>query len=229
MSYTLDPKAAKQADSINASIRETGKYVGTITRAERLESQSGTKGIGLSFKSQDGASADYLDIYTHRENGEPLMGAQTVSAILACLKLREIKEGVVKCEKWNKEERKRETVTVDGYPDLMGKPIGLLLQKELQTNDRTGADVERLVIFGVFSPSTELTASEILDGKTNPERLPKMIDALMARPLRDSRKKASSASRPTATARPSGGKSFDDMDDDIPFANPYRGRISLVV
>lgn len=217
MSYDLDTSSAKAADNINTSIRESGKYIGTITRAEALLSDKGTRGLGLSFKSKDGASADYLDIYTHKKNGEELMGVKTVNALLACLQMRGIKDGTIKCEKWDNTSKKRETVEVNGYPDLMGKEIGFLLQKTLETNNRTGADVERLSIFGVFSAKTELTASEILDKKVNPERLAKMVEVLAARPVRDNRDKGG---RPTnvrsATSSPS-GTGFDDMDDDIPF------------
>lgn len=212
MDLTLNANSAKAADNIVSSISEAGKYIGTITRAEALNSTQGTQGLGLSFKTDTGQTADYLDIYTRKADGTELMGAKAVNAILACLKLRSAKLGTVHCEKWDSETKRRVDVTVQGYPDLMGKRIGFLLQKELGTNQNTGKDTERMVIFGVFSPDTELTASEILDGKANPERLPKMLQALMARPVRDNRKPA--AQRPAAST---GGASFSDMDDDIPF------------
>lgn len=217
MSYTLDSASAKQADTINSGIRDSGKYVGVITRAEALVSQNGTKGLGLSFKTTSGQTADYLDIYTHKKNGEELTGLKTVNALLACLKLRSINEGAIHCEKWNADIKKREQVQVTGYPELMNKPIGMLLQKELGTHSLTGADTEKMTVFGVFSASSELTASEILEGKTQPERLPKMIEALSARPVRDNRDKDR---KPAAAAKPKGaatGTGFDSMDDDIPF------------
>jgi hypothetical protein len=214
MSYRLDTTAAKQADTIVSSIRETGKYIGTITRAEALTSTKGTTGLGLSIRTADGQTADYLDIYTHKANGEALSGNRTVSAILACLQLRGIEEGTIVCEKWDKAAGKRAKVEVPGYPDLMGKKLGFLLQKELSTNDR-GEDTDRVVVFAVFSPETELTASEILDQKKNPERLPKMLEALLARPVRDNREKTGGTpARRPAPAQSSGG--FTD-DDDIPF------------
>lgn len=218
MSYDLDTSSARSADNINASIRESGKYIGTITRAEALLSEKGTRGLGLSFKAKDGASADYLDIYTHKANGEELMGVRTVNAILACLQMRGIKDGTIKCEKWDTTTKRRETVEVNGYPDLMGKEIGFLLQKTLETNNKTDADVERLSIFAVFSAKTELVASEILDKKANPERLTKMVEALAARPVRDNRKRGSqSPAGRGGTERGTTGAGFDDMDDDIPF------------
>ena len=229
MSYKLDTNAAKAADNIAASIRESGKYIGTITRAEALTSTKGTNGLGLSFKTVDGATADYLDIYTHKSSGEALMGAKTVNAMLACLRLRGIDEGRIKCEKWDKDAGKREVVEVPGYPDLMGKRIGLLLQKVLETRSDTGADVEKLGIFGVFSADTELTASEILDGKTNPERLSKMVEALDARPVRDNRDKGWRKPAAQSTGGAAGNGARGDDWEEIPFANPLRGAYSYVV
>jgi hypothetical protein len=219
VTFKLDANSAKSADNFFSSIRESGKYIGIITRAEALNSQHGTTGLGLSFKANDGSTADYLDIYTTKANGDVLMGMKTVNALLACLKLREIRDSRIKYEKWNKDTKKREMVEMPGYPDLMGKPIGLLLQKELGTNDQTGADTEKMVIFGVFNADTELTASEILEGKTKPERLSKMLEALIARPIRDNRTRGrSTAPAPRAASQhTSTGTGFDDMDDDIPF------------
>ena len=213
MDLTLDTKAAKAADNIASSISETGKYVGAITRAEALKSTQGTTGLGLSFKSDNGQTADYLDIYTHKADGTELMGAKTVNAILACLKLRGAKQGQITCEKWDKNAGSRERVTVGGYPDLMGKRLGLLLQQELSTRQDNGKEVTRMTIFGVFSADTELTASEVLDGKVNPERLPRMLQALMAKPVRDNRAKSG---RPAAGGQAGGAVTLDDMDD-IPF------------
>lgn len=215
MSYTLDTTQAKAADSLGSSIRDTGKYIGTITRAEALTSTQGSRGLGLSFKAADGATADYLDLWTHNKDGEPLSSLKTVNAILACLKLRGITEGPIAFEKWNKDKKVRETVQGKGYHELMGKRVGFLLRKELET-DNKGEDRERLGIFAVFQADTELTASEVLGQQTKPERLGKMFDALMARPVYDKRKAAGSSTRPAS------GTSLSDagdwtQDSDIPF------------
>lgn len=214
MTYALDTTQAKAADSFSTSIRESGKYIGVITRAEAIVSTNGTKGLGLSFKASDGAAADYLDLYTHRADGEALSSLKTVNAILACLQLRQISEGPIQFEKWDKVAKARTRVTAQGYPELMGKKIGFLLRKELET-DREGRDRERLAIFAVFQAETELTASEILDRKTKPERLEKMLDALMAKPINDRRKNV-----PKRTQTPSEDWTQDagaPADDDFPF------------
>jgi nitrogen fixation protein FixH len=99
----------------------------------------------------------------------------------------------------------------------MNKRIGLLLRKFIDTK-QDGSDRDGVEIFGVFQAETELTASEVLDRQTKPERLTKMVDALMARPVYDKRKKSQPAhpqSTTTRQAAPATG--FDDMDDDIPF------------
>ena len=217
MSYSLDTKAAKSADAISATIRETGKYIGTITRAEAIKSTKGTRGLGLSFKADDGSTADYLDLWTHNKDDETLSSLKTVNALLACLKLREIKEGKINFEKWDKDAGQRNRFDGVGYPDLMGKRIGFLLRKEIEEDDK-GNERDRVAIFAVFQPDTELTATEVLEQKTKPERLGKMFDALMAKPVNDKRKGRKAGAAPAAagsTRQP--GSGFDDMDSDIPF------------
>lgn len=215
---TFNPQEAARADQIASAISETGKYVGIITRAEKLRSTKGTDGLGLSFKSDSGETADYLDLYTVNANGETLPSMKVVQALLGCLQLRGAQEGTIKCSKWNKDIKQREDVTVQGYPDLMGKRIGLLLQKTVET-DQDGKDRDRMQIFGVFQDKTELTVSEILARKTSPETLQKMLQYLAAHPVRDNRKGVSrSAQNSTAASGTTGGSGFGGFDDmDVPF------------
>lgn len=211
MSLKLNSQLARAADEIAAGIRESGKYVGIITRAEKLEAGTGTVGLGLSFKADSGQTADYLDLYHTKGDGETLSGLKTVNAILCCTKVSEATEGPIQCEKWQDGGRRR--VTVTGYPALMGKRVGFLLQQVLET-DNNGKDREKVQIFAVFNAETELTASEMYDKKTKPERLANMLDALLARPVRDNRK--------GGKAKPAGRSAADDYssmlpDDDAPF------------
>lgn len=206
----LNADKARAADNRQTAITETGKYIGVITRAEKLVSQQGTKGLGLSFKANDGNTANYLDVWFAKENGDELFGIKTVNALMACLKMRKCEEGQIECEKWDKGAGAMTKVRAAGYPEMMGKPIGLLLQESIET-DQQGKDQRRIGIYGVFQANTELTASEVLDGKTTPEKLPKMLQALMANPVRDNRKARSAQASP----QPS---DFNGMDDDsIPF------------
>lgn len=208
MSLTLNAAEARQADRVNTSIKESGKYIGVITRAEKLISKKNTEGFGLSFKADDGSTANYLDLYTVNSSGETLPSMATVQAILCCTRTKEAKEGNIQFEKWDSDAKATVKATANGYPELMGKRIGLLLQRELSTNTTNGKDVDRVVIYGVFEADSELTASEILDKKTQPEKVAKMIGAL--KPVNDRRTGAS-----TSSSAPSHASDFEE--DSIPF------------
>ncbi len=215
MSLALNENDARKADNFSSVIRESGLYVGTITRAEKLLSKNNVEGVGLSFKTDDGASANYLDLYTVKPDGEKLRGYSVVQALLCCARLRNVAEGKITFERWDPDERRMVQATAQGYPGLMGKRIGFALQKELQTHSVTGEDVERLNILTVFEASTRLTASEILDQKTKAERIDGIAKMIERTPVRDSRKRA--AGKPTQTANNGGGHGGNDLDDDIPF------------
>lgn len=216
--YALDTKAAQKADQTGNRINEIGKYIGTFTQAEDITAGTGTKGLALRFEA-NGQSAN-LSLYTKKADGETIMGFQTLMAIMTCLQLRNIepKDGTVKY--WDRETNSEETKAAKIFPDLCGKPIGLLLETEgyFKNDGSTGT---KMVIAGVFQAKTELTATEILERKTTPEMLPKMVARLHHRPAKAAK---ASSGRPAAQTS-HGGSGFDDMDDDIPFRDPlsYRG------
>jgi hypothetical protein len=217
MSLTLNAAEARKADNFSSVIRDSGKYIGTITRAEKLLSKNSVEGLGLSFKTDDGASANYLDIYTVKPDGEKLFGYNTVQAILCCLRLKTIEEGNIHFEKWDKNERKMLMTPGNGYPAMMGKRIGLILQKEIQTHSVTGEDVERLNIAGVFEASTGLMSGEILDGKTKPERADVIAKMIAANPVWDRRKKQA-PKKPAQDIQASPmTPAEDEFSDEIPF------------
>ena len=210
---TLNTNSAKQADVVNTAIKESGKYIGVITRAEALKSKNGNDGVGISFRSDSGETADYLDLYMGETDGKPWPGSNTVNAILCCLKLKQTPTGKVKFERWDANAKARVEVTVDGFPDIQGKKIGLLLKQELTTYK--GKDQTKLNIYGVFNAETELTASEILAQATKPEKLAKMVQALSANPVKDTRTKGSST-QSESHENPGHGMS-DQFDESIPF------------
>jgi len=205
--YALDTKAARKADQTGNRITEIGKYVGTFTQAEDITASTGTKGVALRFES-NGQSTN-LSLYTKKKDGTEIMGFQALMAIMTCMRLRGIKPQAGTVKHWDNDAKAEVTKQAQVFPDLCGKPIGLLLETEdyAKNNGEIGT---RMVIAGIFQADTELTASEILDQKTTPEHLPKLIERLRHRPV----KGAKPAAAPAA-AKPSSG--FDDMDDDIPF------------
>lgn len=212
MSLQFNQSEARKGDSFSSIIRETGKYVGVITRAEKLVSEKGTQGVGLSFKDDNGATASYLDVYTAKANGESLWGANLIQSLLCCLRLKSADEGRITFDKWDKEVREMVKVDGTGYPSIMGKRVGLILQKELSSHHVTGADVEKVVLVGVFEVPSGLTATEILDSKTKPERVEAKLKALL--PVRDVRKKQEPLKTMAQQQKTNVGAPFDD---DIPF------------
>jgi hypothetical protein len=206
--YQLDSNAARKADQTGNRISEIGKYVGVFTQAEDITASTGTKGVALRFES-NGQGAN-LSLYTTKANGDQIMGYQALMAIMACMKLRNIapKPGTVKY--WDNEAKADATRQGQVFPELCGPKIGLLLETEDYPKNDGGVGT-RMVIAGIFQADTELTASEILDRKTKPEQLEKMVARLHHRPAR-----AAKAGHAAPAARTT-GSGFDDMDDSIPF------------
>lgn len=209
--YNLDPQAARKADTTGGMITEIGKYIGIFTQAVDVTASTGTKGIALAFQSTAGQKAR-ISLYTQKSSGEKLMGFDALSAIMTCLSLRSItpKPGVYL--KWDASTKSEEKFNGEIFPELCGKSIGVLLETEDYPKNDGGIGT-RMVLKGVFQASTELTASEILDKKTTPEQLPRMVQSLRHRPIRGA-KPAPAAHSSSGPA----GSGFDDMsDDEIPF------------
>ena len=210
--YALDTQSAqyaRKADQTGSRITEIGKYVGTFTQAEDITAGTGTKGVALRFES-NGQSAN-LSLYTIKPDGEKIMGYQALMAIMTCMSLRNIapKPGTVKV--WDNDTRTEVTKQAQVFPELCGKPIGLLLETEDYTKNDGGIGT-RMVIAGIFRASDEFTASEILDKKTVPEQLGKMVARLHHRPA-----KSAAKPRQASPVAAGGGSGFEDFDDQIPF------------
>jgi len=208
--YDLDPKSARAADTSSAQIKELGKYVGEFTQAKAIVSKkTGTKGIEFAFKSSGGQKTN-LSIYTVSASGERYQGYDALMAIMACMGLRNIKPVFGKATKYDYDAKKEITEECEIFPDLC-KPIGILLETEdyLKHNGETGT---RMVMKNVFQANTELTASEILDRKTTPQQLEKMVAGLRHRPLKGT-------SKPSQQHHDNSmpDDRFPSADDDIPF------------
>ena len=209
MEYTLDPNAAKKADSINNRIDSLGKYLGMLTRAEPIVSKKGSKGVDMSFKADTGATADYLTIWTHNGDGKQLQGFNTLMAIMTCLRVRDLKPESGEIEKYDNDIKARVKVIVPLFKSLMNKPVGLLIHME-EYEKTAGGTAWKPAISAPFDKDG-FTASEILTKAQKAETLDKMLASLRDRPLK------ASASAPRASSEPVSAGPFDDMDDDIQF------------
>lgn len=207
ISYQLNPNNAKQV-GVSARIQEKGAYKGVFTRAEFAQSDKGTQGIEFSFKTDDGATADYLTVWTHSADGKELYGRKVVDAIMTCMALRSINAKVGQIKKYDHDARGEVVVQTTLFPELMNKPIGLLLVREEYAKG-SGGTGWKMTIVGAYEPTKGLTPKEILE-QGGPGQLMKMVAALQDRPLK----------RPVQAygdphAHSSGG--FESDDDSIPF------------
>ena len=212
MSYKLDIESAKKGDDVSSRITETGAYEGVFTKAEDVKSSKGTRGIEFSFKSDDGATADYITIWTVNSEGKQIFGFNQLMAIMTCLKVKNTDPKKAMVRKYSRELGVMDDFEVDVFPELMNRPIGVILQKEFYTKN-DGSQGERMVFNSCFEHTTHFTASEILDKAVKAEKLNKRLPGIMD--------KHSTNSAPAATstvANNAKAAGFDaGFNDDIPF------------
>lgn len=215
--YQLDTTAARESDNFGGYLNETGKYTGKFIRAEVLVSKNkGTHGIGFTFEA-DNKQTTRFDIWTMKPDGEHLQGFKALQAIMTVLRLRGIQPAQGTVDRYNYDTKATEKVQSQVFPDLTGKPIGLVLRNteyaKVRDGRETGETGWRLELVAPFD-TNEFTASEILDKKTKPEKLANLVAMLQDKPLK-SRPLAPSDNYAPAHHASSG---FDDMDDNsIPF------------
>lgn len=223
--YNLDEQAARSADTIGQYLNETGKYIGKFTRAEKLISKNkGTHGIGFTFDVN--GQTTRFDVWTINGEGKHLSGYNMVNAIMTCMSLRGLQPATGQVERYNWETQQRETVQTEVFPDLVNKPVGLVLQnteyEKMRDGLKTGDTGWRLEPVLPFRAADEFTASEIWDRRTKPEKLVNVIATLADRPLKN-RPAQSTRGHDDANAQAqhaaSASSGFDGMgdDSDIPF------------
>lgn len=186
MDYTYDEDAAGHADDFANRIDENGAYVGKFKRAEALVSaNTGTKGIRFEFEAPGGGSASF-SLYTEKEDGTRIFGFNLVQAMMTVLGLRSLRASAGKVMRYDPDEGK--SVEEDGevYADLIGKDIGVILQKELYTKN-DGKDGFRMNLATVFHPTSRLTASELKDRKSKPEKIERILRSLKTKDNREKR------------------------------------------
>lgn len=218
--YQLDPKAAREAEQFGKYLIDTGKYTGRFTRAEKLISaQKNSHGIGFTFETDDGKQCRF-DVWTMSAAGEKFLGWQLVNAIMACLRVRALSEQAAQIDRYDWESK--QTVKAQGtvFPELMGRPIGLVLVKteyeKFKDGHPSGETAWKLEPLLPFDAAGEFTAAEILDQKTRPERLPQVVASLADRPLRKRPAPSAATQGHSAASAPPQSAPLDDYAD-IPF------------
>lgn len=178
--FGFNPESAKQADS-SARIEEAGKYVGTIKHMEFITAKSGTTGFEIEFETDNKEFASF-SIWTEKSDGTSLGGVHKINAMLACAGVRGLTPTNAQLEKYDFDRKDRVMKNCVVAPEMAGKRIGLLLQRENYQNGN-GDWKFQMNFFSCFHAQSELMAKEIVDKKTSPEALPKSLASLAANPV----------------------------------------------
>jgi hypothetical protein len=198
-------------------IQEKGAYIGTFVRAEYVESTKKTKGIEFDFKTNDGQTARYLTVWYENSKGEQLGGGAIIHAMMACVGAREINPVEATIKKWSSESRAEENFRGTVFPELMNKPIGVVMCREEYVTSNGQATKWKMTLVCPYEAATGRTALERLantnlaTGETGD--LEKILHNLKDRPLRP--QSGGGGFRPKAADAT--GSGFEDMDDDLPF------------
>ena len=142
------------------------------------------------------------------------------------MSLRGIKPAPGQVERYNYDTQQREKVQADVFPDLVGKPIGLVLQKR-NTKDAKRSTYWRnrmaTWLVAPFRAADEFTSSEILDRKTKQKKLASIVAMLKDRPLKKRPAHVSAAAGNIPAGHPANDSGFDDFPnsdiegEEIPF------------
>lgn len=203
MNFSYDENEALQGGA-SGYITETGAYVGKITAAKWVEAQSGAKALELSFESEGGERANYLSLYYLDKVGKEVdFQMKLIQAIMGCCGVKNIthqpSENGLIC------------------PELIGRPIGLFLQKVLYTK-QDGSDGFR---FQIVTPYSAKSGKTLAEGKNGDE--PKRVAHLSAtvkdkdereKPKRGRPKKTEEAAKEALYSPPTADNMFND---DVPF------------
>ncbi len=210
--YTRDDQLAVQPETnVGGKIEASGAYVGHFTLAKERTAKTGTKGIEFNFEAEDGRTARYLTLWLTRANGEKIEYPYSLlSALMACLNVKNIESTPTTVDEWNTASSMMMPTEVQSFPDLMHKPIGVLLQREERLWE--GKTYVSMRIAQFYDPSDRSTPAEIMSGSRAGQALDKLVGNLRETVVRND--------APPADALPAGGTAsgFGDItDDDVPF------------
>lgn len=190
--YTFNEEQATKADDVANRIDTSGAYVGVFIRAEAVESEKGTTGVKLEFDGGSAGRAEFT-LWTRKDDGSNAFGMNFLQSIMMMMGLRGLASKEGRVLQWDADAGQRIEVDGEVFPDLVGKHIGVVLQKELTTR-QSGGDSYRMNLYGVFHPDSKLTASEIRERKATPAKLDKLLKSLKDK---DSRKPGMEPAQPS--------------------------------
>ena len=173
--YSLVAADARESDEQFSKITETGAYTGTFNQAMHIEAKTGASGIEFNFIDDAGASCRF-SLYTESANGTQIFGHNMLMAIMACMKIREISPVNMIHDVYDYDMKKTVKQNVEMYKQLLGMPIGVVLQSENYIMN--GEQKTRMNAIRFFNSKTRQTASEILDSVETPKKLDLLLSGL---------------------------------------------------
>lgn len=212
--YSLNTQYAKEGSSASAGRLYTGAFVGKFTRASEFTNDKGTKGIALEFKADSGEVGGFT-LYTYNGKGEPLAGLKRLHALMTCMKLRSINPAPGEFEDYDTATRQRIKVRGTIFPELLDKPIGLVIQMEDYAKNGGGIG-QRPTLFAPYEADTKKLALEILDNLPA-TRLQNIVATVKDRALRPGQSNSTTSSGPHDYGGNGMQGGFVPDDDDIPF------------
>jgi hypothetical protein len=222
-SYTRDDQLAVQPETnVGSRIETSGAYVGHFTLAKEKTAKTGTKGIEFNFECEDGRVARYLSLWLTRANGEKIEYPYSLlSALMACLNVKNIETTPAVVDEWDAAASTMMPTEAQTFPELMNKPIGVLLQREERLWE--GKTYVSMKISQFYDPSDRSTPSEIISGKRSGQALDKLVGNLRETVVRNDAPPADAmlgSRTPSSSSNPGTSKSdpFAAIDDDdVPF------------
>ena len=173
--YSLVAADARESDEQFSKITETGAYTGTFNQAMHIEAKTGASGIEFNFIDDAGASCRF-SLYTESANGTQIFGHNMLMAIMACMKIREISPVNMIHDVYDYDMKKTVKQSVEMYKQLLGMPIGVVLQSENYIMN--GEQKTRMNAIRFFNAKTRQTASEVLDSVETPKKLDLLLSGL---------------------------------------------------
>ena len=189
--YSLDTNAAMQADVTGGRITESGEYVGKITAAWEETFDSGAKAVKINFETEREEYAKELAMFVIGKDGSQLHGLNTVNAIMMCTEVRGMNPVQGRVDLYDRNIGKIVPQEKMVLNELVGKPIGLLLQQSEKTDkegylvtSKDGSAFYEMKIFGVFEAATGRTATEKVNRIARASDKDKRVEYLKKNPVR---------------------------------------------
>lgn len=200
MEFSFDEESLTGADRNAARITDSGAYVGEFTRVSAVYADAGWEGLDFDFKSASGGEVNF-GVITKSTEGKDSYGLDQVKALMYLMGVKDMKPVKGTVRKYI--NGKFADVEGEVFPQLCGKVVGVVLQKELKSK-QNGQDSYRWNLYGQFDPVSKLTASELRDrvGPGKGQKLEKLLRGLKDK---DSRKAKTAEPDQPSMGVPEGG------------------------